>query len=179
MPPLTALHREIAACTNCELCRTRTHAVPGTGSATARVFFIGEAPGRKEDATGLPFVGAAGKGLDGLLAGIGLTRAEVFITSILKCRPPANRDPSPEETAACLPHLARQVAIIRPRLIVTLGRHALALFRTGMTIGEIHGRPFADNDYTILPLYHPAAAIYNRKLRPTLEADFTKILDFL
>lgn len=179
MPPLTVLHQQIAACTACNLCRTRTHAVPGAGSDTARVFFIGEAPGQREDRSGLPFVGAAGKVLAELLAGIGLDREEVFITSILKCRPPDNRDPRPEEVSACLPHLAAQVEIIRPRLIVTLGRHALALFRPGTVIGECHGQPFTDNDYSILPLYHPAAAIYNRRLRPLLAADFDRIRDFL
>ncbi|MDH5298988.1 MAG: uracil-DNA glycosylase [Desulfobulbaceae bacterium] len=179
MPPLVTLHEQIAACTACALCRARTHAVAGAGSATARIFFIGEAPGRKEDETGLPFVGAAGRVLDGLLAGIGLARGDVFITSILKCRPPGNRDPQPHEIEACLPHLARQVEIISPRLIVTLGRHALGLFRPGAVIGESHGRPFPDNDYTILPLYHPAAAIYNRKLREPLARDFAIIGDFL
>ncbi len=176
---LAALRQRIEACTECSLCHTRARVVPGAGNATARVFFIGEAPGRKEDESGLPFVGAAGRVLDELLAGVGLTRSEVFITSILKCRPPDNRDPLPEEVAACLPYLAAQVELIRPRLIATLGRHALAIFRTGVTIGEIHGQPFRDNDYTILPLYHPAAAIYNRRLRPVLADDFAKIPDFL
>jgi len=181
MPPSTLadLHRQIEQCTACDLGRTRIRVVPGTGSSTAKVFFIGEAPGKKEDATGLPFVGAAGRVLDEMLATINLSRADVFITSVLKCRPPENRDPRPEEIAACLPFLAQQVKIIRPKLIVTLGRFALQLFQPEAIIGACHGRLFTDNDYPILPVYHPAAAIYNRKLREPLARDFAIIRDFI
>lgn len=176
---LADLHRQIERCDSCGLCRTRTRTVPGAGGSAAEVFFIGEAPGKKEDATGQPFVGAAGRVLDEMLAAIGLARADVFITSVLKCRPPDNRDPLPAEIEACLPFLAQQVAIIRPKLIVALGRFALHLFRPEAVIGACHGRPFTDNGYPILPVYHPAAAIYNRKLREPLARDFAKILDFL
>lgn len=178
-PTLADLHKQIAHCSNCDLCQTRTQAVPGAASSTAKVFFIGEAPGRKEDETGLPFVGAAGRVLDEMLATINLARNDVFITSVLKCRPPNNRDPKPEEIEACLPYLAQQVEIIQPKLIVTLGRFALNLFRPEAIIGESHGHPFSDNGYTILPVYHPAAAIYNRKLREPLARDFATIRDYL
>ncbi|MDH3392606.1 MAG: uracil-DNA glycosylase [Desulfobulbaceae bacterium] len=179
MPSLTDLHNEIAHCTNCALCQSRTQTVPGGPCATAKVFFIGEAPGKNEDKTGLPFVGAAGRVLDEMLATIDLARSDVFITSVLKCRPPDNRDPKPEEIKACLPYLAQQVEIIQPKLIVTLGRFALHLFRPDAIIGESHGKPFTDNGYTILPVYHPAAAIYNRKLREPLARDFKTISDLL
>lgn len=178
-PTLADLHQQIEQCTKCDLCHTRTQTVPGGPCATAEVFFIGEAPGKNEDTSGLPFVGAAGRVLDEMLATIDLARDDVFITSVLKCRPPNNRDPKAEEIEACLPYLARQVEIIEPKLIVTLGRFALHLFRPEAIIGESHGRPFSDNGYTILPVYHPAAAIYNRKLREPLARDFATIRDYL
>ena len=179
MPSLNDLHQQIEQCTNCELCRTRTHAVPGAVNPEAKVLFIGEAPGRKEDETGLPFVGAAGKVLDEMLAGVGLARADVFITSILKCRPPKNRDPKPEEIKACLPLLTKQIELINPKVIVTLGRFALNFFKPHAIIGECHGQPFSHKGRTILPVYHPAATIYNRKLREPLAKDFQTIHDLL
>ncbi|MDR7468792.1 MAG: uracil-DNA glycosylase [Armatimonadota bacterium] len=166
---LAALHREIQNCARCPLWRTRTNAVPGEGPAGAEVMIVGEAPGRQEDAEGRPFVGAAGRVLDGLLEAAGLQREEVYITNVVKSHPTdrrggPNRAPRRSEVAACLPWLRQQLAIIRPRLVVTLGTHALQAFRPGEKIARVHGRPFQAEGFTILPLYHPAVALYG--LRP-------------
>ena len=151
----------------------------GDGNVNADVMFIGEAPGKKEDETGLPFVGAAGKFLDQMLAAAGMQRKDVFITSIVKYRPPNNRDPSPEEKAAFLPYLLRQIDIIQPKVIAPLGRHGMEFFLPGVKIGEIHGEPqtitLDGREIVILPLFHPAAALYNGRLRQTLIDDFLKV----
>lgn len=162
-----------------DLAKTANNLVFGEGSPTAKIIFIGEAPGRNEDETGRPFVGAAGKFLDELLAGIGLKREDVYITSILKYRPPKNRDPKPEEKAEFWPYLLAQLEVIRPHLIVTLGRHGLNCFLPQAKISEVHGQPQKWQEYNILPLYHPAAVLYSRKLQQTVVQDFAVIKKFI
>lgn len=181
---LNALAQTLAHST-CPLAKTATHSVPGEGSPDASVIFVGEAPGKNEDATGRPFVGSAGKILDQLLGSIGLDRVDTFITSIEKFRPPGNRDPRPEEVAACFPVLIQQIEIIKPKIVVPLGRHALRhllQWSTGTEIREagliesMHGKPLPlKQGFTLLPMYHPAAAIYRRALLPTLQADFQEL----
>lgn len=166
------------------------HAVPGEGSPQARVMFIGEAPGKKEAMSGRPFVGAAGKMLDGLLGTIGMQREQVFITNIVKDRPPENRAPLPKEIEAYAPYLREQIEVIQPRLIVTLGRHAmdfiLAEFEVsekGGKISELHGRPLqaqaSFGEFVILPLFHPAYALYRRDQKATLEKDFQVLREYV
>lgn len=152
-----------------------TRLVMGAGSTLAEVVFIGEAPGKQEDLTGQPFVGASGKLLDAMLASIGLDRADVYITNIVKYRPPANRDPSKSEITAFIPYLDRQLEIIRPRIIVFLGRHAMNVVLPELTISDAHGVPLTQGDRILLPLYHPAAALYNGGMRQTLMDDFAVI----
>jgi DNA polymerase len=160
---------------NPDLAKTANNMVFGEGSPNAKIIFIGEAPGKNEDLTGLPFVGAAGKFLDELLQGIGLARQDVYITSILKYRPPKNRDPKPAEKAEFLPYLTAQLEVIAPQLIVTLGRHSTNCFLPEARIGEVHGKPQTWQGYTMLPLYHPAAALYNGSQRQTIINDFAVI----
>ena len=174
-PALAALYEEIADCPACALARTRTQTVPGSGPVPAEVMCIGEAPGAREDERGLPFVGAAGRFLDELLAGIGLSRETVHIANVVKCRPPGNRDPAPEEIAACKPFLDRQIAIVDPLLIVTLGRFSMARWFPGQTISRIHGQPLREGARLVLPMFHPAAALRRGDLRPAIEADFARI----
>ena len=171
---------QTASCTKCALSAGRTQVVFGSGSPNADVVFVGEAPGFHEDQQGVPFVGQAGKLLDRLLEGIGLTRADVFVANVLKCRPPGNRDPQPEEIAACEPHLFRQIELIKPRVIATLGNHAtkqLTGRETGIT--RVHGQPqqvtYGSIQLTIFPLYHPAAALYTPAMLKVLEEDFAKL----
>jgi DNA polymerase len=158
-----------------DLAKQARHLVFGEGNANAEVVFIGEAPGKKEDETGKPFVGAAGRFLDELLAGIGLRRQDVFITNIVKYRPPNNRDPKPEEKEAFWPYLKAQMETIDPKLVVTLGRHSTNCFLPELKIGQTHGQPQKWNGRTLLPLYHPAAALYNGGMRQTLIDDFKVI----
>jgi uracil-DNA glycosylase len=158
-----------------DLAKQATNLVPGEGSPNARVVFIGEAPGRKEDETGRPFIGAAGKLLDELLASIDLKREDVFITSILKYRPPNNRDPKPEEKEAFWPYLQAQLEVIQPKLIVALGRHSANCFLPDLKIGQAHGQPQEWNGWKLLPLYHPAAALYNGGMRQAIFDDFAVI----
>jgi uracil-DNA glycosylase family 4 len=173
---LDALAGQIRGCTLCRLCETRTNAVPGTGNYHADIVFVGEGPGKSEDERGIPFCGASGKFLNELLDSISLSRENVFITNIVKCRPPGNRDPLPDEKTTCAPtYLDKQLALINPKLIVTLGRHALGHFLPDLTISEVHGQPIIRQDYTYLALYHPAAALYNGGLRQTLKDDFLNI----
>ena len=178
-PALLTLYEEIADCPACELARTRTQTVPGVGPAPAEVMCIGEAPGAREDEQGLPFVGPAGRFLDQLLGGIGLSRETVHIANVVKCRPPGNRDPLPEETAACNPFLERQIAIVDPLLIVTLGRFSMSRWFPGASISRIHGRPKRFDGRIVLPMYHPAAALHRGDLRPVIEADFALIPELL
>jgi DNA polymerase len=158
-----------------ELAAGATQLVFSDGSAEAEIVFIGEAPGKNEDEQGLPFVGAAGKFLDELLAGIGMDRQDVYITNIVKYRPPDNRDPYPDEKADFLPYLKAQLEVIRPKLVVLLGRHSMECFLPGLQISKIHGQPKRLHGWVFLPLYHPAAALYNGGMRQTLTSDFAKI----
>jgi len=169
---LQNIHDECAACTRCKLCQTRKHVVPGSGSPTAQVVFIGEGPGAQEDAKGLPFVGASGKFLDEMLGSIGLKRDDVFIANVVKCRPPNNRDPEKEEILACMPFLQRQIKVIAPKIIVTLGRFSMQLFLPDAKISQIHGKVQKVGEFVILPLFHPAAALFNGSMRGVLKDDF-------
>lgn len=162
-----------------DLAKGATNLVMGDGDLDAQIVFIGEAPGKNEDLQGLPFVGAAGKFLNEMLAAAGLERKDVYITNIVKYRPPGNRDPLPEEKAAFWPYLLKQLQIINPKVVITLGRHSMEYFLPDMKIGEIHGQPkriqFGDHKIVIMPLFHPAAALYNGSLRQTLIDDFLKV----
>lgn len=171
-PGLLALREEILAHTGCgfEPCTTASRMVPGEGNPAAAVMFVGEAPGATEDELGRPFVGRAGKLLDELLAEAGLERSDVWITNVVKARPPKNRDPKAGEVAHCMPWLARELEIIRPSLVVPLGRHALKHFAPAAKIGEVHGRVVPGSP-DLFPLYHPAAAMYNQTLKVTLFED--------
>lgn len=162
-----------------ELRAQATQLVMGSGNPEADIVFIGEAPGKNEDLQGKPFVGAAGKFLDTMLAEAGMDRNDVYITNIVKYRPPNNRDPLPEEKAEFWPYLVKQLAIINPKVVITLGRHSMEYFLPGYKIGEIHGQPkrvdFGGHKLVIMPLFHPAAALYNGGLRQTLIDDFLKV----
>ncbi|MGH7157797.1 MAG: uracil-DNA glycosylase [Candidatus Saccharimonadales bacterium] len=162
-----------------DLAKTAKHLVFGEGNAGAKVIFIGEAPGKKEDETGRPFVGVSGAFLTELLEGIGLKREDAYITSILKYRPPNNRDPRTAEKDAFWPYLLKQIEVIEPKLIVTLGRHSANCFLPKLVIGQDHGQPQKWQGRTILPLYHPAAALYNGALRNIANNDFANIKDFI
>lgn len=167
--------------------KTATKLVFGSGNPKAKVVFIGEAPGKQEDSTGEPFVGAAGKFLNEMLASVGLHREDIYITNIVKYRPPDNRDPLPEEKTAFWPYLLKQIAIIKPKIIVTLGRHSGQAFIPDLRISADHGKPHSlpvvlngrEHSLLVLPLYHPAAALYNGSLRTTLLDDFQKIVGLL
>jgi DNA polymerase len=174
---LEALHAEIRAHHGCgfEPCETATHMVPGEGSPTADVLLLGEAPGASEDELGRPFVGRAGRLLDELLAEAALDRAAVYITNVLKARPPRNRDPRPDEVAHSMPWLERQLALVRPRLVVTLGRHALAHFVPGGKITQVHGQVVVAGDRVLYPMFHPAAALRSRGVRDTLFEDARRL----
>lgn len=176
---LGELREEIAACQQCGLAQGRLKTVPGEGSEQPNIMFIGEAPGWHENQQGRPFVGPAGRLLDDLLASIGLRRSDVYIANVVKCRPPNNRDPVPAEIDACASFLDRQIGLLRPKVIVTLGRFSMAKFFPGETIGKIHGRHARRGDVTVLPLYHPAAALHQPSLKRVLETDVKNILDIL
>ncbi len=179
MPALTELYDEIELCQDCELARYRNRVVPGEGAENAQIMFIGEAPGFYEDQQGRPFVGAAGHFLDELLTSIGLQRSEVYICNMLKCRPPENRDPLPHEINACQKWLDRQIEVISPRVIVPLGRHAMARFFARESIGKIHGTWQKLGGVIYFAMYHPAAALHQQSLRRTIEADFQKLPQLL
>jgi len=172
---LEQIAAEVRACPLCALSKSRTKAVSGEGPVNAKIMFIGEGPGFHEDRTGRPFVGAAGKFLDELLELAGLKRDEVFITNIVKCRPPANRDPRPEEIDACKPYLDRQIALIRPKVIVTLGRYSMARYLPGARISAIHGQARKVGGQWVVAMYHPAAALHQPALRRGVEDDFRKL----
>ena len=177
---LRVLAAEIRACTACPLHRSARQAVPGEGSGESGIFFLGEAPGYNEDLQGRPFVGAAGQLLDELLAGVGLDRSKVFITNVVRHRPPENRDPLPDEVAACDVWLRRHLEILGPRVIVTLGRHAMYKFFPNESISRIHGKVRQTQDgLVVFPLYHPAAALHQPALRSALVADFAALALFL
>jgi len=181
---IEAIAEEIKNCRRCDLSKRRTNAVPGEGNANSPIVLIGEAPGYWEDRKGRPFVGAAGKLLDEILEKIDIRRSEIFITNVLKCRPPGNRDPRSEEIRACTPFLDRQLKIIKPKLIVTLGRHSTSYLFSKMNlsfdgISKVHGRiyqaRFAEWKCYVMPTYHPAAALYNVNLKEVLLSDFRKL----
>ncbi|HEY4026193.1 MAG TPA: uracil-DNA glycosylase [Candidatus Dormibacteraeota bacterium] len=177
---LTELHTRIRACTLCGLHATRTQAVPGTGPMPSEIMIVGEAPGFNEDVQGHPFVGAAGKLLDTLLGQIGLSRQNVFITNVLKCRPPQNRDPMPHEAEACLPYLRQQFALVRPKAVLILGRHALERMLPGVgSISRVHGQIFMRSGVAFMPCYHPAAALHNGNLLSDLQRDFDRVREYL
>jgi DNA polymerase len=176
---LNDLNQAIRVCQKCILAKSRTNAVPGEGPEDADIMFIGEGPGFHEDRQGRPFVGAAGQYLDELLDQIGLKRASVYITNVIKCRPPANRDPEPEEVEACRPYLDRQIELIRPRLVITLGRFSMARYFPSATISRIHGQPKRIGSVIYYPMFHPAAALHQPTLRPTVEEDFRRIPELL
>lgn len=169
------LKKKILECDKCPLSKTRTHVVPGEGNMNAEIMFIGEGPGQKEDELGRPFVGAAGKLLDKMIGSIGLKREDVYIANVVKCRPPHNRDPLPEEVEACRNWLDEQVKLINPKLIVLLGRHSMERFLPGLRISQDHGKPKRYRGRVYFPVYHPAAALYRGSLLEDLQKDFKKI----
>ena len=179
MSALVELYQEIANCQDCGLAKHRTKVVPGEGSEEAGLLFIGEAPGWHEDQQGRPFVGPAGGFLDQLLASIGLRREEVYIANVIKCRPPQNRDPLPAEIQACRRWLDRQIEIIHPRMIITLGRYSLARYFPNESIGKIHGKARKSGDVIYYPMYHPAAALHQGSLHQIIEADMLRIPQIL
>lgn len=172
---LEKIAKRVAQCENCPLHRTRISVVPGEGPEDAEIFFVGEAPGRKEDLQGKPFCGQAGKFLDELLDKIGLKREEVFIGNVVKCRPPGNRDPLPEEINACTHFLKAQIRIIKPKLIVTLGRYSMNYFLPNLKISRDHGKAYRKNSQVYFPVFHPAAALYRNELKGMIIEDFKKI----
>jgi uracil-DNA glycosylase len=181
---LHALGEQVSACTRCRLAQTRTQVVFGVGNPHADLMFVGEAPGFHEDKQGLPFVGQAGKLLDQLLAGIGLDRSHVYIANVLKCRPPGNRDPAPDEIESCEPHLFRQIELIEPKVVATLGNFATKLLSgkpTGIT--RVHGveqeTTVGGNRVLLYPLYHPAAALYTPRMLEVLQQDFARIPELM
>ncbi len=185
---LDQIAARIASCEVCtELCKSVSNPVPGEGDPEADIVFVGEAPGAEEDRQGRPFVGASGKFLAEMLESIGMTREDVFITNVVKYRPPNNRDPLPDEIQACLPYLLEQIEIIQPKLVVFLGRHSMSVFFPEKKIGQAHGQPIKhtyahagkNRAQVFLPLYHPAAALYNGGMRETLKEDFAKIPEIL
>ncbi len=182
MPLITleVLREKLKEWKGCELYKTATQPVLGEGNPKAEIMFIGEAPGQKEDELGRPFVGASGQFLDELLASIGLKRADVYISNVVKYRPPENRDPTPEEKEQCMPWLLLEMSLIKPKVIVPLGRHALGHFLAKATITEAHGKAHKlTEDTWVFPIYHPAAALHNGSLRQTLIDDFKGLKEFL
>jgi uracil-DNA glycosylase len=172
---LDELGKQVRACKLCGLAQGRTLAVPGEGPDNARIMFVGEAPGFHEDQQGRPFVGAAGQFLESLLASINLSRRDVYICNVIKCRPPSNRDPLPDELTACRPYLERQIALIKPRVIVTLGRYSMELAFSGVSISRIHGIPKKVGEIIYFPMFHPAAALHQPKFRSFIENDMLKL----
>ncbi|MDO8753381.1 MAG: uracil-DNA glycosylase [Anaerolineales bacterium] len=176
---ISKIAEEVSVCTNCALHESRKKSVPGEGPANAEIMFIGEGPGFHENEQGRPFVGAAGKFLDQLLAQAGVTRADVFIGNVVKCRPPANRDPLPEELAACDTYLEAQIKAINPSIIVTLGRFSMGKFVSGAKISAIHGKMRKVDERFVIPMFHPAAALHQAALKPAILGDFAKLPELL
>jgi len=179
MSALKQLYQEIEHCQICELAKSRTRVVPGEGAENASLFFIGEAPGWHEDQQGRPFVGPAGQYLEQLLAAIGLKREQVYIANVIKCRPPGNRDPLPGEIQSCCKWLDRQIELVHPKMIITLGRYSLARYFPGESISKVHGKAKTQNDVIYYAMYHPAAALHQGSLRKIIEADMHKIPEIL
>jgi uracil-DNA glycosylase len=177
---LEKLAKQIKVCTRCELHRSRTEAVPGEGPTNTEIMLIGEGPGANEDKQGRPFVGASGKFLDQLLEQAGVTRSDVWITNIVKCRPPGNRDPLPDEVEICTGnYLQHQIEIVNPSIIVTLGRHSMGLFFKGAKITQIHGQMRKVDDRFVIAMFHPAAALHQQSLKSTIMADFARLPELL
>lgn len=172
---LAQIAEEVQVCTKCELHHSRKHGVPGEGPPDAEIMFIGEGPGFHENEQGRPFVGPAGRFLEELLESIGMTRHQVYIGNVVKCRPPGNRDPRAEELSACDPYLERQIQAINPKVIVTLGRFSMAKFISNAKISEIHGRAMRIKGRLVVPMYHPAAALHQPSLRSVVEEDFAQL----
>jgi uracil-DNA glycosylase len=174
---LEAIAAQVSVCTLCPLWKSRTNAVPGSGNPDAAIVIIGEGPGWHEDRQGLPFVGPSGQLLDRLLGSIGIKREQVFITNVVKCRPPNNRDPMPNEIETCNPYLTAQLDIIQPRIVITLGRHSMNLFLPDAKITQVHGKPHRDKQtgLTVVPMFHPAAALRQPAWMDALTADFKKL----
>ncbi len=179
MSALTELYKEIALCQQCEIAKYRTKVVPGEGAEDADILFVGEAPGWHEDQQGRPFVGPAGQYLDKLLASINLKREQVYIANVIKCRPVGNRDPLPVEIHNCRKWLERQIELIRPKMIVTLGRYSMAMFFSGKSISKIHGTAQKQDNIIYYAMYHPAAALHQQSLRQAIETDMLKIPSLL
>jgi len=175
MSKLQELELEVRNCQKCPLYKTKIQAVPGEGNSHPDIIFIGEAPGASEDRQGKPFCGAAGKFLDQLLVHINLKRKNVYITNVIKCRPPGNRDPEPKEIRMCLPYLERQIEIIHPKIIITLGRHSLSQFFPERRISNDHGKAVRRQGQIYFFSYHPAAALYNNSMKKELMVDFKKL----
>jgi uracil-DNA glycosylase len=173
---LDQVAREVAVCTKCALYHSRKKAVPGEGPAHAEILFVGEGPGFYENEQGRPFVGAAGQFLDELLDSIHLKRSDVFITNVVKCRPPGNRDPLPEEVSTCTSnYLQRQIDAIHPKMIVTLGRYSMGLFLKDAKISQVHGKMYKEEGRVIVPMFHPAAALHQPALKDSVVADFSRL----
>lgn len=176
---LEQVAKEVSACTRCILSHSRKNAVPGEGPVKAEIMLIGEGPGFHENEQGRPFVGAAGRFLEELLGKNGLKREDVFITNVVKCRPPGNRDPLPDELQACNEYLERQIQAINPRVIVTLGRFSMAKFLPNARISSVHGQATWVKGRLIVPMYHPAAALHQGSLKPVLEQDFAQLNELI
>ncbi|MDO9085530.1 MAG: uracil-DNA glycosylase [Anaerolineaceae bacterium] len=179
MKDLSEIALQVSNCSICSLHKSRIKSVPGEGPSTARIMFIGEGPGFHENQQGRPFVGQAGKFLEELLARAGLKREEVFITNVVKCRPPGNRDPQPDELEACADYLNRQIELINPKIIVTLGRFSMAKFFGQVKISQIHGGMKKIDERYVVAMYHPAAALHQPALKNTLLEDFSKLQGFI
>jgi len=175
MSALTELYQQIGQCFKCDIAKLRCHVVPGEGAENAEIMFIGEAPGWHEDQQGRPFVGQAGQYLDRLLASINLDRRQVYIANVIKCRPPDNRDPLPTEIQNCRPWLDAQIDVIKPKMIVTLGRYSMARYFPGKSISKIHGTAQKQEGIIYFAMYHPAAALHQQSLKMAIETDFQKI----
>ena len=175
MSELEQLAEQIHACKRCRLAQGRLRAVPGEGPEDADILFIGEAPGFNEDRQGRPFVGASGKLLEQLIASLGLTRKQVYIANVVKCRPPENRAPLPDEIEACRPYLDRQIELIQPKLVITLGRFSMARSFPGQSITQIHGQVKREGDVSIVPMFHPAAALRNPQWMVEMKQDFAQL----
>lgn len=172
---LAQIASEVSVCTRCALHKTRNKAVPGEGPASVEILMIGEGPGQNEDVQGRPFIGAAGKFLSELLAQAGLKREDVWITNVVKCRPPGNRDPLPDELGPCSEYLDRQIALLNPKIIITLGRHSMGKYMPGAKITQIHGQMKRIGNRFVIPMFHPAAALHQASFKPAILADFGKL----
>jgi len=176
---LAQISKEVALCEKCALYHSRKHGVPGEGPPNAEIMFIGEGPGFYENEQGRPFVGAAGKFLDDLLGQAGLKRQQVWITNVVKCRPPGNRDPLPEEVGICNQYLERQIAAINPSIIITLGRYSMGKFLPGVKISSVHGQMHKVGERYVVAMFHPAAALHQASLKPAILADFARLPELL